>query len=156
MKIELESKYGHISYYERPFQGTRIIKIKDEELKRIDKYKYTYGKDKRKVEVFGNFLSGINLEINGQFIEILPAPKIREYLICAIPFFLLTLWGSIPFLTNIIPLLGSVWGAAINAGLFVIVLIIERMNYKLLNKIIVISIFTLISFLICFLIGYKL
>lgn len=151
MKLTVQSKFGEIYYYERSFVGTKVIKINGVELERINKY--IFKSKKKKVEVEGNFLSGIGLYIDGQYVLIYDKAKWYEYLLSALPFLLLTIWGSVPYLVDIIPFAVGVMAGAINAVFAIVAIILGRTFSKFWQKLINVLIFVSISFLVCFLVG---
>ena len=78
------------------------------------------------VKVNGNFLSGIRLEVN-QITYVVKQPYLwYEYVFAVLAFMITIIWGNVPELCKIIPVVGGAIGGVISAS--VILVGLELMN----------------------------
>lgn len=117
MKEIKESKFGKIIYEEGFWSGKKTITIGDTILTNVSKTEFEYEEngEKVKVELIGNFFTGISLKIKEEIVEITPKTKWYETTFAILPFIFDMIWGNVPALCSIFPIVGGAIGGAMTA-----------------------------------------
>ena len=143
------SKYGNITYNETFWLGKKSISVKGRQLNKIDKVTFSGKLNGPEEDVYvtvkGNILKGVKLNIDNEEIEIYPKLKPYEIIMALIPFILILIWGNSNALCSL--------GGAISGLFSALMVVFLRKVDKLYLKIAICVVITLITFLICFLIG---
>ena len=145
-------RLGEITYEESAWTGKKTLSINGHPLDKTAKNMFrTY--DGETIELKGNFFRGTKAFIGTETI-ILTAPcKWYEYVLAALPFILIMIWGNSPALCAIIPAVGGAIGGLI-AALFVVgILAICRKVKNVFLKILIAIVMTGLCFLVCYLIA---
>lgn len=138
-KVVEHKKYGKIIYKENFFNGKQQVIIDNDEL--------VY-------EIKGNYAQGVSLKIYGETIEIVPKTQKYEYLIYFLPLIITLIWGFIPGLVEIIPVVGGLIGGAISGAISFMLVIYGKATDKIAYKLLIALAGIIVSLAICAGIGY--
>ena len=155
MKNIVESNFGTIIYDENFWTGKRRIAIGGVELSKIDKKTYSYKLEEREiyVNVKGNFLSGVQLEIDGQKVQVVEKTGALIYIIAILPIIFVCVWGNVPQSVEIFPVVGGAIGGGVSALIsFGAVVIAKGMKQKWLRPLIALA-GAVVAVLACWLIA---
>ena len=90
-------KYGTITYRENAWSGKKEIVFNETLLLKKEKNVYIYKPDENTdvtVKSKGSFLTGVTLDVEGESIKVIPAPKWYE-VVCSVLIFMFTvIWGK--------------------------------------------------------------
>ena len=106
--------YGEILYEESFWLGKKSLSIGGVQLEKISKKDFKL-QDGSFATINGGFLQGATLTLNGETIRLTPKIKWYEIVLCVLPFLLTLIWGNVPALCAIVPLVGGAIGGAIGA-----------------------------------------
>ena len=114
--------YGEICLEESFWTSKKTVTINGVALNQIGKMKYgqrTYEYEteegKKKVTAKGSFSSGIQLTIDGETIQMGKGAAWYEIAACALMWIVMLVWGIVPSLYTIWPILGGALGGALHA-----------------------------------------
>ena len=110
-------KYGEIVYNESVWTGKKRLFVNGVELNRRTKNSFILsidGEDHMLV-VAGNFVMGATLLIKGEKIQLVPKIKWYEIALGAIMFAFFLVWGNVPTLCAMFPLVGGAIGGFVSA-----------------------------------------
>ncbi len=113
MKKIIKHSYGEIIYNESFWTGKKEILINGKKLKKIDKTVFEYIDEERQISqvyLTGNFLSGAEITLDSQTIRITEPTKWYEYILTALIFIVVIIWGNSSVLCSIIPIVGGAIG----------------------------------------------
>lgn len=108
--------YGEILFEENIWTGKKSVSIGGIALEKIAKKEFKLP-DGGAAIIKGGFLQGAVLSVNGEDIRLTPKIKWYEVLLCVWPFILTIVWGNVPALCAIVPIVGGAIGGAIG-GVF--------------------------------------
>ena len=110
-------KYGEIVYKESFWTGRKNLSINGNALKCESKNMFSYdnGESKIIVTVFGNFVKGAKVKINDEKIQIVPNIKWYEVALGVIMFAFFIVWGNVPQLCAMFPIVGGAIGGFVSA-----------------------------------------
>lgn len=110
-------KYGEIVYNESVWTGKKRLFVNGAELARRSKNTYVYDVDgvTHTAVITGNFLMGATLLIGGEKIQIVPKIKWYEIALGVIMFAFFLVWGNVPTLCAMFPLVGGAIGGFVSA-----------------------------------------
>ena len=147
--------YGQIEYEENFWTGQRALTINGTKLTKQKKNVFAFNNENETLicQIKGNLLSGVKLNIDQDVIELTPTTKWYEYA-CSISIFMLILvWGNVPALCKIIPVVGGAIGGAISGlAAFVNVLLMKKAK-NAWSKLLVWLGMLAATFFICFLVA---
>ena len=147
-------KYGNIIYEENFWTGKKTITIDGTRLEKASKTEFLYPMMDgtfTHVKLKGNYLMGVKLDINGETVQVVEAPKWYELVMYILTFVLILVWGNSPELCAIVPVLGGALGGLISAAIILAGLGISRKVKNGLVKFLI-SLGTLVvTFVACFL-----
>lgn len=153
MKVVIQHEtYGEIVYEESVWTGKKSISIGGASLRKIDKKTFAMT-DGVGVTVIGNYLTGVKLRIGTTEIRVTPAVKWYEIVLSLLPIILIIVWGNVPSLCGIIPIVGGAIGGAISGVMCVVNLFAIKGLKKIWLKIIVSLAVLAATFGICALIA---
>ena len=142
--------YGEIIYNESFWTGKKTLTVNGIDAQRISKKEYMV--NEKKALLKGNFLTGSNLYIEGEAIQLSPKAKWYEIFLAIIPCLFLITWGNIPSLCAIFPVVGGAIGGALGGVGAVVALLIMKSKknplFKALAGIIVAVATILIAYLL--------
>lgn len=151
-------KFGVIEYTENFWTGRKKIYINGQELKKIKKGTYEWQKEDGTTEfcyLGGNFLKGATLMIKSDTIPLTEGMQWYEYLMAIILIALPMVWGSIPSLCLIIPIVGGVVGGVAYTFISVLSIVIikktDNIGFKLLIWVIALCVEFVVGFLLALL-----
>lgn len=156
MKTVLQNeKYGEIVYEESAWSGKKSISINGVILQKKDKTTFEYVTDEEieTVIVKGNSMSGAKLSIGGQTIQVIAPPKWYEVALSVLIFAFILVWGNVPQLCLIFPLVGGAIGGFISGMFAVLNFMIMRKLEKPYFKILIFIAFMAATILVCYLIA---
>lgn len=110
--------YGEIVYDESAWTGKKAVSIGGTPLEKLSKKEFRM-QDGTTVTVKGGFFQGAGLDIKGETIVLTPRVKWYEIVLCILPLLLTLVWGNVPALCMIVPIVGGAIGGGIG-GLFCI------------------------------------
>ena len=149
--IKIHEQLGTIEYNENFWTGKRTIKINDIVLKKVKKNIYTSeGYD---AVVTGSLLSGIVLKANGIYISIYGKPSTYEFVLAFLPLIFVIIWGNIPHLCSIFPIVGGAIGGAISGAFGAASLMLMNAQTKLRNKLLISFVSFIATVLVCYLVA---
>lgn len=110
--------YGNIYYEEGFFSGKKKVFINNQELEKVNKLNFIYHAPEGDIPVRlkGNYLLGVKLFFNNDNstgIEVIPHITWYEILIAVFMLVFGLVWGNVPQLVVIIPLIGGIIGVCI-------------------------------------------
>lgn len=157
MKSVIEHpKYGKIEYVENFWNGKKELIVSGVYLRPRGKTVFVGEFDEldKDFEVIGNYAAGATLKVDGEKFELVPKTKAYEYFIYFLPLILVLIWGNVPDLVKIFPVVGGLIGGAISGGFSMAALIYGKGAKNILVKLLIALITTVIVFVICGLIGF--
>ncbi|MCI6357331.1 MAG: hypothetical protein MR766_01685 [Erysipelotrichaceae bacterium] len=76
---------------------------------------YESGASTYDINITGNFVKGSTLTINGDSYKISENLKWYEYVLAILPFVFILIWGNVPALVQILPVIGGAIGGVVSA-----------------------------------------
>ena len=136
--------YGEICLEEGFWTSKKSVTINGVALNQIGKMKYgqcTYEYEteegKKKVTAKGSFSSGIQLTIDGETIQMGKGAAWYEIAACALMWIVMLVWGIVPSLYTIWPILGGALGGALHAILAMTALLAMKSTKKIALKFVI-------------------
>lgn len=107
--------FGEIEYNENFFTGKKSISINGAELEKRSKNMFVYfdGEEHKSVVVVGNYLTGVKIVVGGQKIQIVKPVLWYEIALAVVMFAFFIVWGNVPALCEMFPLVGGAIGGGI-------------------------------------------
>ena len=150
-EITNHEKYGRIVYTESFWLGKKTISVNGKLGQKIAKNAYLI--DGKAATIKGSYLYGSDLFIEGEKVEIVKRPKWYELLLALIPFIFIVIWGSVPSLVEIFPVVGGALGGLIGAlGGIYSVMLTKKMN-TLFTKVLIGIGFAIATIATAFIVG---
>ena len=156
MKISKEiENVGTVRYEESAWTGKKTLFLDEVKLTKISKTKFEYVKDETVTQFFidGNFLKGVNLIVNGVKYELIQKIAWYEYIVAFIGFLFILVWGNVPALCKIFPVVGGAIGGFFGALGAVLGICMMRVSRKPVIRLLIGLAGSVFAVLICFLIG---
>ncbi len=157
MKITKEiENIGTVRYEESVWTGKKSLFVDDVKLTKISKTKFEYVKDEVVTQFLldGNILKVVNLVVNGAKYEILQKTAWYEYIVAFIGVVFILIWGNVPALCEIFPVVGGAIGGLIGALGAILGIYMMRVSRKPVIRLLIGLAGSAIAVLICFLIGF--
>ncbi len=132
MKVVIDDeKYGQIVYEESAWTGKKSICVNGVPLKKTAKNTYCLSEGDVCINfvVQGNYVKGSRLVVEGREIQVTQPVKWYEVAMSVAIFALVLVWGNMPALVSILPVVGGAIGGAIS-GLFMILNLIVIKQIK--------------------------
>lgn len=147
--------FGEITYEESLWTGKKTIAIGGTVLPKESKNRYLmgYGENAIPVAVQGSVLTGVSINIQGQWIEIFSKPAWYDWALSILPFVLILVWGNSVQLCSIIPVIGGAIGGALGGGAMVLTMLHIR-EKGMGRKLLIALLTTLVTFVIGAVLGY--
>ena len=156
MKTEKINEYfGKIVLNESAWTGKKDILINGQPLVKIGKNIYSYTEYDKTYQVYvkGSFLTGLSLIIDGKNIELTKKPAWYEFILAWFPLAFILIWGNIPSLIEIFPVISGAIGGLIT-GVFAIISMLGMKSTKnILFKLLIGFGCIVASIFICFLLA---
>ena len=145
-------KYGEIVYEEGFWLGRKTITVNGTPLTRISKKEYQLP-DGTPATIKGNFMQGACLVIGSDVIQLTPKIKWYEIALCLIPIILVVIWGSVPALVQIVPVVGGALGAFLSALCACAGLMFMKKVKAVWQKLLIALATTAVAFGVCCIVG---
>ena len=120
--VVMHDVYGEIRLEESFWTSTKSITINGVALKKVGKpkygkftYEYETAEGTKQVTAKGAFTTGIQLTIDGETIQMDKGAAWYEIAACALMWIVMLVWGIVPNLYAIWPVLGGALGGALHA-----------------------------------------
>ena len=115
IKIVSHAVYGVITLDENFWTGKKVLTVNGQTLTKSRKNTYILpgAEGDTLVTLKGGVLTGATLIIHGVEVEICPKPSTLDWLLSALPLFLIMVWGNNVALCSIVPIAGGVVGGAL-------------------------------------------
>ena len=109
--------YGSICYEESAWSGKKKLIVNGFVLEKSQKNVYLLYTDRgtEVVNLRGSYLTGVTLDIRGEHIVLVPAPKWYEVICSVFMVIFFIAWGNSIALCSIIPIVGGAIGGGISA-----------------------------------------
>ncbi len=148
-KSIIHPSYGEIVYEEGIWSGKKSIFINGTPLQKVKKNEYLLGVGENAVPVTlgGSVMTGVALSIRDEDIWIVPKPTWLDWILSAIPFILILVWGNNVQLCSIIPVMGGAIGGALG-GLAMVITIFMIREKNIAIKLLTSILATLVTFAI--------
>lgn len=146
---------GELSVTENIWTGARTLFINGIKLQKVSKKQFSCVIDGQELNVFleGNFLTGLKCNINGQKYQVSEPATPYEYVLAFIPFVFIMVWGNVPSLIKIFPVVSGAIGGLISGIFAVVSLYVMKLTKKPYWKILIGLGFFVLTVLICYLIA---
>jgi hypothetical protein len=127
-KIMQHPVYGEIVYEESLWTGRKTLSVNGTVLQKVSKdtYSIPLGDESTRGILKGNVLTGVCLNISGEDIWIVPKAAWLDWVLSALPFMVIMLWGNNPRLCSIFPVVGGAIGGALGGVGAVITMLFVR------------------------------
>lgn len=145
-------RLGEITYEESFWTGKKSLYLDGQILNSTAKNVFQTANGET-ITLTGNFFTGTKGSIGGETITFTQPFKWYEYVLSAIPFLLVLIWGNVVALCEIVPIIGGAIGGAIGGLFLALNLVVLRKLRKVYLKILVSVGMTGLCFLICYLIA---
>ena len=152
MKIVVnDEKYGTVEYEENFWTGRKQLTVGGVILERKNKKEYV--SEEYHATITGTIFTGVFVNLNGTYIKISEKTSTTEYVLGFLPFILVLIWGNVPSLLAILPIVGGAIGGAIGGGVSAANLMFMKTQKNIGGKIIVSLIACAVAIMICYLVG---
>lgn len=151
-----DEQFGKIVYKESFWLGKKELYINNKRAIATGKKSFRLTDEENqnlKITVVGNYISGVKLLIDTKSIKVVEKSKWYEYTIAIAGAVLFIIWGNVPALCMIAPLVGGAIGGAIT-GLceFSNLILMKQVKNPILKILIGLGVVA-VNFLICFLLA---
>ncbi len=146
---------GTVRYEENAWTGKKSLFLDGVKLTKLSKTKFEYVKDETVTQflIDGNILRGVSLIVNGVKYELIQKIAWYEYIASFIGFLFILVWGNVPALCKIFPVVDGAIGGLFGALGAVLGILMMRLSKKPVIRILIGLAGSVIAVLICFLIG---
>lgn len=147
---------GTVRYEESFWTGKKSLFLNGVPLTKLSKTEFEYAKDEvvMKFSLNGSVLSGVNVVVNGARYELIQKTAWYEYIAAFIGFLFILIWGNVPSLCKIFPVVGGAIGGLFGALGGILGILMMRVSNKPILRILLGLAGSLIAVLVCFLIGF--
>ena len=157
MKTTIVKDFGELTYEESFWTGKKKLSLNGKVLEKIDKNTFQYvdmeGKIKN-VFLTGNFISGVKVNIEGQYLQLTSSATWYEYALAIAGFIIVLIWGNSPELCSIIPIVGGAIGGGISGSLGFCSLIAMKSTNNPLFKVLIGLGMILATMIVCCIVGF--
>ena len=142
-------------YIENFWTGKKQVFINDVELKKDNKTTFSgvVGESHVILNLYGNFLTGLDLSCGGQTINLVPKSLWYEYTLAIIAAMLCIVWGNSIELCKIIPIVGGAIGGAISGLGFFMTMVCSKKTEKIFEKVLIGLAGIALTFLTCYIVA---
>ena len=143
---------GQISYDENMWSGKVSITINHVPLQKIKKRQFQYNTPEGSfpVTVKGNWANGLTLNVKGEEITLIKKPEWYVLAFSIFMFALVLIWGNIPSLFAILPMVSGAIGGAVSAMYGLLNITICRKTQNPMMKLLICLGFLAATILTCF------
>jgi hypothetical protein len=158
IKNYVSPKYGNIEYQESIWTGKKSIKVNGQTLKALSKTTYSFDHEGENVKaiVAGTIYKGSSLTIGNERYQIYAKSSWYEIVLAFIPFIFILVWGNVPALCAILPVIGGAIGGGISGALSFVSLTVMKSYDKPLLKLVTGIGFLVATITICAVLGIAL
>lgn len=156
MKISKEiENIGTVCYEESVWTGKKSLSLDGVKMNKLSKTNFEYVKNETVMQftLEGNVLRGVNLVVNGAKYEMLQKTAWYEYIVAFIGFVFILIWGNVPALCEIFPVVGGAIGGLFGALGAILGIYMMRVSKKPVVRLLIGLAGSVIAVLICFFIG---
>lgn len=111
---------------------------------------YESGASTYDINITGNFVKGSTLTINGDSYKISENLKWYEYVLAILPFVFILIWGNVPALVQILPVIGGAIGGVVSALMGLLSAVVMKETKSIALKILYGIAFFLATVAICY------
>lgn len=111
---------------------------------------YESGASTYDINITGNFVKGSTLTINGDSYKISENLKWYEYVLAILPFVFILIWGNVPALVQILPVIGGAIGGVVSALMGLLSALVMKETKSIALKILYGIAFFLATVAICY------
>lgn len=155
MKKVIDSALGEIVYEEGFWTGKKQISVNGESAVKQTKTTFlTAGGTE--LDLRGNFFSGVQLQVGDKSYEIIPKSQWYEYVLSVVPLLFILIWGNVPALVAILPVVGGAIGGLIGGLFFALNLLFVKKTNVIWQKLLITLCSFIVAVLICMLIAFAL
>lgn len=115
-QVVMHDTIGKIEYNENFWTGKKTLSVNDVPLQKISKKDFMLPSGEQ-FSVCGNYLTGSYLQTATEKIRLTPSVTWYEIALSVLPFLLILIWGNVPALCAIVPVVGGAIGGAISGVL---------------------------------------
>lgn len=154
MKVTYQhAQYGQIDYEESAWTGKKELTVNGVKLAKKHKNIFVLNTPEEPITctVKGSFISGSQLVIGQEVIQLTPAAKWYEIACSVLIFMLILIWGNSEVLCSIIPIIGGAIGGAISGAMGCLNLMLMKKSNNIGIKLCIWLGMLVGTFLICFL-----
>ena len=147
--------YGQIEYTENFWTGKRELAIGGQKLLKKKKNVYTFNSETGNLDcrIKGSFLTGATLHIDQDVIQLSEPCKWYEIFCSVLIFAFVLIWGNVPSLCRIFPIVGGAIGGGISGlGACVSLFLMKQTKNAGLKLLVWLGMFV-VTILICFLVA---
>lgn len=133
-------KYGEITYEESFWTGKRKLFINGQEMRAVNKKTFQFDNSDGKIinlKLFGNTIIGVKAHIDGEVVVLMAPPSWYDWVFMAIICAFGIVWGNVPALVKIIPLVGGAIGGLVCGIAAAAYLCVSRLVKKPIFKILI-------------------
>ncbi len=156
MKISKQiENIGTVCYEENVWTGKKSLSLDGVKMNKLSKTNFQYVKDNTVMHftLEGSVLQGINLVVNGAKYEMLQKTAWYEYIVAFLGFVFILIWGNVPSLCGIFPVVGGAIGGLFGALGAILGIYMMRVSKKPVIRLLIGLAGSAIAVLICFFIG---
>lgn len=143
---------GTVVVKESIWTGRFTVLVNGVEAKRMSKTAFLYesGASTYDINITGNFVKGSTMTINGDSYKISENIKWYEYVLALLPFVFILIWGNVPALCQILPVVGGALGGLVSALMGILSAIVMKETKSIALKILYGIAFFLATVAICY------
>ncbi len=133
---------GTVTYQESFWTGKNAIVVNGEPAQKYSKKMFEYypnpnSQEKINFYLQGNFLRGVDLEVMNKHYQIVEKPTWYEVLFTILNLAVPLVWGNIPALVAIFPVVGGALGGAIGGMIAILGLVFSKGQKKFWQKLLI-------------------
>lgn len=150
MVVQTEhEKLGTIVYEESFWTGRKKLSVNGLPCERADKRTFRLA-DGRTAQLVGNYIRGVRLELGSESVQIVAGAKWYEYVLALLPLLFDLVWGNVPALFALFPMVGGALGALICALGMCLCFVFMRKAGKWWQKVLIALAVGAAAILICY------
>ena len=151
-KVINHDVFGEIIYDESFWTGKKTITLNGQVATKVDKNTYVTANGQT-ITIKGGFFTGSSATISGETVVLVPPFKWYEYVMALLPIVFVLIWGNVPALVEVFPIVGGAIGGMISAIFGLCDLLIFSKLKNVLVKIVVALAMFAACLLVCYLIA---
>ncbi len=124
---------GILKYEESFLTGKKTVSVDGVAAVKADKHCFVLGD--KSIFISGNFFSGLKLTVDGREYWVYEKTAVYEYILALLPFVFSMVWGNVPALFNIFPIVAGAIGGAVTVAVGFLEIGIFRMLKKPIVKV---------------------